>query len=95
MLDFFIRIILIALTILGIVFFIKKNEKYKLLTNNIFWICISWLVCLILYYFSGIKYTIKLNILALLYIFIILGLFISRTIPNNKNKHQRKENRRN
>ena len=87
--DIFIRIILFILIICGIIFFVKRKNKYELLTNNIFWLSISWLVCLFLYYFSGINYTIKVNFTTVSYIFVVLGLFICRSNFNAINKQEK------
>ena len=94
--TFIVRIILIVLVIIGIVYFLKKEKKYTLLINNIFWLIISWLICLILYYFSGIKYTIELDIYALLYILFVLALFILgqglvKKISSREKKSEKKE----
>lgn len=70
------KIILIIIALLGIYIIYKKKEKYELIINNIFWIFVSWMFALGLYFFSGIKYTFNLNIYSFGYILLFWGVFI-------------------
>ena len=69
------KISLIAIAIWGFYIVYKKKDKYELITNNIFWIFISWMFALGLYFFSGIKYTFNLNIYSFGYIILFWGIF--------------------
>lgn len=70
------KIILVALVILGIYIIYKKKNKYELIINNVFWILGAWVFALVLYFFSGIKYTFNLNIYSFGYIVLFLGIFL-------------------
>lgn len=70
------KIILIIIALLGIYIIYKKKDKYELIINNIFWIFVSWMFALGLYFFLGIKYTFNLNIFSFGYILLFWGVFI-------------------
>jgi len=87
------KVILILIAIGGIYYIFKKKDKHELILNNVFWLVVSWMFALVLYFFSGIKYTFNLNILSFGYIFLfwgvfLLGQYISKFIFKRKTKEE-------
>ena len=70
------KVILIVVAILGIYIIYRKKDKSELIINNVFWLFASWVFCLGLYFFSGIKYTFNLNINSFVYILLFWGVFL-------------------
>lgn len=70
------RIVLITIVILFSYIIYKKKEKYKLIIDNKTWLIISWMLCLGLYFFVGIKYSYNLSFYSFGFILLFLGLFI-------------------
>lgn len=74
--NFIMKLIVILIFIIVVYYFVKKERKYTLVLNEYFWLIIPWLVCLLLYFFSGIKYSFNLNLMSYIYIFATLTCFI-------------------
>ncbi len=70
-----LKIVTLTLIVFGIIYFSKYKNKQKLLINNCFWLILSWSICIVLFLFSGIQYSIKLKIESFVYILIVLFLF--------------------
>ena len=75
MADIIIRVVLAALVVLELIYFINKKDKYNLLLKDSFWIIFVWTACLFLYYFSGINYAINMNVIVFLYIVLFWTLY--------------------
>lgn len=74
--QIFMKIIMLIISIIYLILIFKTKEKYKLIINRYFWLFGSWIVCLLLYFFSGIKYTFNLTIISFGFIFLSLFLFV-------------------
>ena len=90
-----IKVFLLLILIIGTYIFIKKKEKYKQLLNEKFWIFLSWTSCLILYFFSGIKYTFNLDIYSFGYIILFwciffFGEYIGKIVKREKKNQNKK-----
>ena len=70
-----IKGIMIILVVLGIIFFVRCKNKANLWLDYKFWLILSWGVCMCLYLFSGIQYSINLTLTSFFYILAVLGLF--------------------
>lgn len=75
--EIIMRIILVLIIGVGCYWIYKQKDKYKLISDNRFWICISWGFAFILYFFLGIEYTKKLNIYSFGYIILYWILFLA------------------
>ena len=75
MVDTIIKVVLAAVVVLELLYFINTKEKYKLLLKDGFWIIFVWTICLFLYYFSGINYAIKMSNMVFLYIILFWVLY--------------------
>ena len=81
MADIIIRVVLAAVMVIELIYFINKKDKYNLLLKDSFWIIFVWTACLFLYYFSGINYAINMNVIVFLYIILFWILyFIGKAI---------------
>ena len=74
--QIFMKIIMLIISVIYLILIFKTKEKYKLIINRYFWLFGSWIICLLLYFFSGIKYTFNLTIISFGYIFLSLFLFV-------------------
>lgn len=90
--NFIMRLIIALIFIIGLYYILKRKRKYTLVLNEYFWIIVPWILCLMLYFFSGIKYSFNLNIFSFLYICstlicFIVGYYISikGKVNNNSN----------
>lgn len=73
---FIIKLFLILCIIFMAEYIIKRKIFSNIISNYNFWLIFSWLVCLLLYYFSGITYRIQLSLSCFIYIIIVISLFI-------------------
>ena len=91
--EIIMKFILIILIILGVYIFYRKKNKYELILNARFWIFISWITIFILYFFSGIKYKINLNLYSFGYIILCLAIFFSGQYIIKKKKDKDEKNK--
>lgn len=91
--DIIMRIILAIIIIIGSYWIYKQKDKYKLISDNKFWIFISWGFAFILYFFLGIEYTKKLNIYSFGYIILYWALFIGGQYAFKKYSKNKKINK--
>ena len=89
-----IKGIMIILVVLGIIFFVRCKNKANLWLDYKFWLILSWGVCMCLYLFSGIQYSINLTFMSFFYILAVLGLFCLGGILAKKLKCFTKDTRR-
>lgn len=83
-LQIFMKIIILAISVLLFILVFKTKEKYKLVLNKYFWLFASWMICLLLYFFSGIKYTFNLTLISFGYILLTLFLFVTGNFVSKK-----------
>ena len=71
----------------------KKINIQTIIISDVFWLTAPWLVCLMLYFFSGIIYKIKLDLMAFCYIFIFWGCyFCGKYIVKYRNQKLKQNN---
>lgn len=95
-LNEFLLICFLIIFIIFIIILLKKQDGYKIIFNEIFWIITPWTVCLILYFISGIKYQYNLNFFSTAYIVLfwvlfLLGRFLAYKIKINHEKNINEE----
>lgn len=74
------KIIVVVILIIWSITILRKKNKYELILDYRFWIFAPWIICMLLYFFSGIQYEFNLNIFSFGYILIYWICFFARNL---------------